>query len=79
MEGMRDIDQISTTELIDELSKRCSPMIFIGHKQEEGGAPASFWQWSGSNACCYALCHQMSYLIQQDMVYCETKEAIEDG
>ena len=74
---MRELDQISTTELIDELSDRCAPMIFIGTKQEDGGVPSVFWRWQGHDASCYALCHQMSYYIQKNMVYFETLDAIE--
>ena len=71
------LKEIPTTELIDAIVSRMAPCVIIGTKQEDGGVPTVYYHWEGENACCYALCHQMAFYIQRNMVYCETKEAIE--
>ena len=73
-----DLSCVPTTELIDELMQRCAPAIFVGTRQEDGGVPFTFWHYSGNEAKCYGLCHEMSYYINRSMVYTEAKEAIED-
>ena len=64
---------ISTVDLIDELSRRCSPSIIMGYKNEEDG-PHTFFEYEGEPAVCYGLCHQLSFNIQKDMIQNELRE-----
>ena len=62
---IRGIDSITTTELIDELAKRCQVMCFIGYKDE--GSVLTFYRYSGNAATCFGLCHELAFNIQRDI------------
>lgn len=61
------LSDISTSDLIDELTNRCAPSIIMGYKNEEDGQH-TFFEYGGNPAVCYGLCHQLAFSIQKDMI-----------
>ena len=63
-----NIKDLPTPELINELTARCNPAIFIGTKNEGGddGGRNTFWHSRGRPAVCYGLCHEMAFTILTD-------------
>ena len=74
---LSELTAISTLDLIDELLQRCSPAIFIGHKPEEEG-DATFFEYVGSEDCCYALCHQLAFKIMSNEMKVNMMESDND-
>lgn len=68
---MKRIEEFSNQELLDELRRRCSPMIFAGRKVEDGNVPSTWTEWGGRDSVCYGLCHQLGFEIQSQMVNIE--------
>lgn len=74
------IAEISTSDLIDELTRRCKPAVFIGTKEEGGddGGKNTFWASEGDPDCCAALCRQLEIKITRDKTVKDIKAMMED-
>ncbi len=60
---------IPTARLIDELTMRCAPAIFMGHKDEGyGKGPIVFFRYSGRESVCYSLCQALAFEIQSSEI-----------
>lgn len=66
-----NIELIPTEDLISELAKRCSPMIFIGTKYQYDKVPpdfVNFSRWQGNLESCIGLCAEMSAILSADQI-----------
>lgn len=61
---MKDIEEIPTSDLIEELVNRCAPAVFIGYKDEGEEGVQVFSNIAGDPRACFGLCHQMAIHIQ---------------
>lgn len=57
---------ITTVELIDELTGRMETAVFIGTKPLEDGMN-TFWESYGRDDFCYGLCAQMMFKLKERM------------
>lgn len=72
---MKPIQEFSIEELTEELSRRCSPYIFLGQKIEDGNIGSHWFDWGGEDAICYGLCHSLAYYIKKQITY-EEEDAV---
>jgi len=63
-----NIKDLPTPELINELTARCNPAIFMGSKNEsmDDNGRMTFFEYKGHPAVCYGLCHEMAFTILTD-------------
>lgn len=72
------LDSVSTSDLIDELVRRCKPAVFIGTRTDDAGEHFTFYQIAGHPHACYALCQEMAFKIQLSETRKEVKNELED-
>ncbi len=74
-----DLATIPTLDLIDELTDRCSPSVFIGYKDEGAGSGVNTYHAiRGEESVCYGLCHQMAFKIQRAETRRVVREELEE-
>jgi hypothetical protein len=73
---IRPIDLITTDDLIDELTRRTSPSVFIGEHFDEDGSKMMRHNSSANKGYGFGLCAQMMYNYLREMVRQEINGAL---
>lgn len=65
---MTTIQEMSTTDLIDELSNRFEIFVLLGKKVEDGNEANSFYHYTGSIHCSRGLVKELDSILEKEMI-----------
>jgi len=75
MQKLKELDIVSTPDLLEELMNRCSPAVFIGTKYEGIGENfQNFSNWKGNEATVFGMCFEMAFKIAVETIENKMKE-----
>ena len=76
--SINDLQMYPTHDLLEEVFRRCSPVVFIGTAYEGETGDRSwknFSRWAGNLDTCRGMCHEMDSLLQRELMRQENERA----